>query len=200
MEEQGLSESIHVTAQATSVLGYSGIGEEFAEAQASVTIPTFGSPPGLSAPFLPSKKIKQLLKVLGTLKDIDVVDLSYDISCYLPDRRGYVSVLDLPISIALLSSYLHQEVDNRFLFIGEVDLTKQIRPPERAYLAALAELLVELQPRRIERVYLSEKVAHDLREMQPDENKPRLGDFVDIRPVKDLEDVLQDIWPDLMAI
>jgi predicted ATP-dependent serine protease len=200
MEDDGLRESPHVTAQATTVLGYSGVGEEFAEAQASVTIPTYGSPPGLSAPFLPSKKIKQLLKVLGTLKDIDVVDLSYDISCYLPGRRGYVSVLDLPITIALLSSYLHQDVDNRTLFVGEVDLTKQIRPPERTYLAALAELLVELQPGRIKKVYLSDKSAPELMEMRPDENKAKVRDLVEVRGVRDLETILQEIWPDLVAI
>ena len=199
MEEDGLRESPHVTAQATTVLGYSGVGDEFAEAQASVTIPTFSSPPGLSAPFLPSKKIKQLLKVLGTLKDIDVVDLSYDISCYLPGRRGYVSALDLPITIALLSSYLHQDVDNRSLFIGEVDLTKQIRPPERTYLAALAELIVELQPGRIKKVYLSDKSASELKEMQPDENRPKVGDIVEVHGVRDLETLLQEIWPDLMV-
>ena len=199
MEEDGLRESPHVAAQATTVLGYSGVGEEFAEAQASVTIPSYGSPPGLSAPFLPSKKIKQLLKVLGTLKDIDVVDLSYDISCYLPGRRGYISVLDLPITIALLSSYLHQDVDNRSLFVGEVDLTKQIRPPERTYLASLAELLVELHPGRIERVYISDNSAEELRHMQPDENKPSVGDIVDVRGVRELGDVLQSIWPELMA-
>lgn len=199
MEEEGLRESPHVTAQATTVLGYSGVGEEFAEAQASVTIPTYGSPPGLSAPFLPSKKIKQLLKVLGTLKDIDVVDLSYDISCYLPGRGTYISALDLPITIALLSSYLHQEVDRRSLFVGEVDLTRQVRPPARTYLAALAELLVELQPGRIERLYLSVRSAEELKHMQPDESKPKVGDIVDIRGVRELEDVLQAIWPDLMT-
>ena len=80
MDENGLKESPHVTSEASTVLGYSGIGGDFAEAQASVTIPRYGSRPGLNAPFLPSKKIKQLLKVLGTLKDIDVVDLSYDLS------------------------------------------------------------------------------------------------------------------------
>jgi len=199
MEEDGLQESPYVTAQATTVLGYSGVGEEFAEAQASVTIPTYGSPPGLSAPFLPNKKIKQLLKVLGTLKDIDVVDLSYDISCYLPGRKGYVSVLDLPITIALLSSYLHQDVDDRCLFVGEVDLTKQIRPPERTYLAALAELLVDFQPGRIKKVYLSDKCAQELKEMRPNENKSKVGDLLEVRGVRDLETVLQELWPDLIA-
>jgi DNA repair protein RadA/Sms len=197
MDEHGLKESPHITAEASTVLGYSGIGEEFAEAQASVTIPRYGSRPGLSAPFLPGKKIKQLLKVLGTLRDIDVVDLSYDVSCYIPGRHGYTSVLDLPIIVALLSSYLHQRVDNQTLFIGEVDLTKQIRPPEKTYLAGLAEVLVESRSRRIKRVYLSEKASEEIKQIQPGEGKPRVGDVVEVRGVRDLDSLIHDLWPSL---
>jgi len=197
MEEQGLKESPYVVAEASTVLGYSGVGEEFAEAQASVTIPRYGSRPGLSAPFLPGKKIQQLLKVLGTLKDIDVVDLSYDVSCYIPGRHGYASVLDLPIIIALLSSYLHQKVDNQTLFVGEVDLTKQVRPPEKTYLAGLAEFLVESHPRRIKRVYLSEKIANEFKEMKPKENGPKVGEIAEVKGVKDLDYLIQDLWPSL---
>lgn len=199
MDEHGLKESPHRTAKASTVLGYSGIGEEFAEAQASVTIPRYGTRPGLSAPFLPSKKIQQLLKVLGTLKDIDVVDLSYDVSCYIPGRHGYASVLDLPIIVALLSSYLHQRVDNQTLFVGEVDLTKQIRPPsERTYLAGLAEVLVESHPRRIKRVYLSEKAAEEFKEMQPGEGRPKIKEIVEVRGVRDLDSLIHDLWPSLI--
>ena len=197
MDEQGLKESPHVTAEASTVLGYSGIGGEFAEAQASVTIPRYGSRPGLSAPFLPGKKIQQLLKVLGTLKDIDVIDLSYDVSCFIPGRHGYASVLDLPIVVALLSSYLHQQVDNRTLFVGEVDLTKQIRPPERTYLASLAEVLIESRPRRIARVYLSERAADELRQMQPGKTGPKVSEIVEITGVKNLDSLIHGLWPSL---
>lgn len=200
MDESGLKESPYITAEASTVLGYSGIGDEFAEAQASVTIPRYGSRPGLSAPFLPGKKIQQLLKVLGTLKDIDVVDLSYDVSCYIPGRHGYNSVLDLPIIIALLSSYLHQKVSNQTLFIGEVDLTKQIRPPERTYLAGLAEFLLESTPRRIKRVYLSEKISNEFKDMKPKENGPRIEEIVEVLGVKDLDSLIYDLWPQLIVI
>jgi DNA repair protein RadA/Sms len=200
MEEHGLKESPYVTAEASTVLGYSGVGEEFAEAQASVTIPRYGSRPGLSAPFLPGKKIQQLLKVLGTLKDIDVVDLSYDVSCYIPGRHGYASVLDLPIIIALLSSYLHQKVDNQTLFIGEVDLTKQIRPPEKTYLAGLAEFLVESHPRKLKRVYLSEKIESEFKELRPKEDGPKIGEIIEVIGVKDLDSLINDLWPSLAAI
>jgi DNA repair protein RadA/Sms len=197
MAEHGLKESPYVVAEASTVLGYSGIGGEFAEAQASVTIPRYGSRPGLNAPFLPGKKIQQLLKVLGTLKDIDVVDLSYDVSCYIPGRHGYTAVLDLPIIIALLSSYLHQKVDNKTLFVGEVDLTKQVRSPERIYLAGLAEFLVESHPRRISRIYLSEKISNEFKEMSPKQNGPKVGEIAEVRGVKDLDFLINDLWPSL---
>lgn len=197
MEQNGLNESPHTKAEASTVLGYTGIGGDFAEAQASVTIPRYGFRPGLSAPFLPSKKIQQLLRVLSTLKGIDVVDLSYDVSCYIPGRHGYSSVLDLPIIVALLSSYLHQKVDNDILFIGEVDLTKQIRPPERVYLASLAEFLVEDKSRRIKKIYLSDKVADDFKKMQPKENRPKVEEIVDVRGFKDIDMVIEEIWPNL---
>jgi DNA repair protein RadA/Sms len=197
MDVNGLKESPHITAEASTILGYSGIGGEFAEAQAAVSIPRYGSRPGLSAPFLPGKKIQQLLKVLSTVKDIDVVDLSYDVSCYIPGRHGYASVLDLPIIIALLSSYLHQRVGDKTLFVGEVDLTKQIRAPERTYLAGLAEALAESQQKKIQRVYLSDRCSDEFGQMQPVEGGPKIGDIVEVQGVADLDALLHTIWPSL---
>lgn len=197
MEEDGLKESPHSVAEASTILGYSGVGDEFAEAQASVSIPRYGSRPGLSAPFLPGKKIQQLIKVLSTLKDIDVVDLSYDISCYIPGRHGYNAVLDLPIIVALLSSYLRQPVDRSTIFVGEVDLTKQVRPPERTYLAALAEFLY-MNTEKIKKIYLSNKVSEDLKQMQPEETKPMIGELFNVRGVADLDDLIANLWPSLI--
>lgn len=197
MGGHGLEESPHIEAEASAVLGYSGIGGEFAEAQASVTIPRWGSRPGLSAPFLPSKRIEQLRKILGTLKDIDVIDLSYDVSCFIPGRHAYTNELDLPIIIALLSSYLRQGVSKDTLFIGQVDLMKQIRPPEKTYLASLAEVLVESRPRKIKKVYLSESLAEEFKNMKPTDTGPRVGEIVDVRGVGDLESCIHDLWPQL---
>jgi len=197
MDEDGLKESPHTVAKASTILGYSGVGDEFAEAQASVTIPRYGSRPGLSAPFLPGKKIQQLIKVLSTLKDIDVVDLSYDISCYIPGRHGYKAVLDLPIIVALLSSYLHQPVDKRSLFVGEVDLTKQVRPPEKTYLAALAEFICESKS-KINKIYISDKVSDDFGRMQPGEMKPKIDEIAEVHGIGDLDALIADLWPNLM--
>jgi len=81
--------------------------------------------------------------------------------------------------------------------VGEVDLTKQVRPPERTYLASLAELIVGTQPRTIGRIYLSEKVANEFKEMQPEEGRPTLGDLVEVHGVKDIDSLVIDLWPSL---
>ena len=76
-------------AQSASVYGYAGMGDELAEGQASVSLPKYGSRSGLNAPYLPQKKIRQLIGVLSALKDIDLADLSYQINCYLPKKQSY---------------------------------------------------------------------------------------------------------------
>lgn len=126
MDDRGrLAKSPLTSAKSAAVYGYAGIGEDLAEGQASVSLPKYGSRPELNAPFLPGKKIKQLLAVLSTLKDVDLADLSYEINCYLPRQQRYREELDLPLAVALLSSYLQQPVDTQTLFVGELDLTRR---------------------------------------------------------------------------
>jgi DNA repair protein RadA/Sms len=200
MDERGrLIKSPLSAAKSTAVYGYGGMGDELAEGQASVSLPKYGSRPELNAPFLPSKKIKQLLTVLSTLKDVDLADLSYEINCYLPRQQRYREELDLPLSIALLSSYLQQPVDGRTLFVGELDLTRRVRPPEQTYLASLAQLLLGPQSGTIRRVFLAKEAVGRLSKMQPDKNGPHVGDAIEIVGVADLETVLQELWPTLLA-
>ena len=76
--------------------------------------------------------------------------------------------------------------------------SKQIRPPsERTYLAGLAEVLVESHPRRIERVYLSERAAEEFKGLQPHEEKPKVGDIIEVCGIKDLDSLLHTLWPSL---
>ena len=198
MDEKGrLKESPHMAAKSTAVLGYAGIGEELAEGQASVTLPRYGSRPELNAPFLPAKKIKQLLSILSTVKEVDLTDLSYEINCYIPRQQRYREELDLPIAVALLSSYLQRPVPPRALFVGELDLTRRIRAPETRYLAALAKLLTGPQKGHIERVYVSEDCAGLLARMRPENPGPTVREVVKIVGVSNLEHLLQQLWPEL---
>lgn len=200
MDNRGrLSKSPLNAAKSAAVYGYAGMGDDLAEGQASVSLPKYGSRPEFNAPFLPGKKIKQLLAVLSFLKDVDIADLSYQINCYLPGQQRYREELDLALAIALLSSYLQQLVEGETLFVGELDLTGRIRPPGQAYLESLAELLLGLQRGKIRRIFLSNEAVSPLSTMQLDESGPRVGEVVDIMGVADLGTLLRELWPVLFA-
>lgn len=200
MDDRGrLRESPHMAAQSSAVLGYAGIGEELAEGQASVILPRYGSRPELNAPFLPAKKVKQLLSILSTVREVDLTDLSYEINCYVPRQQRYREELDLPIAVALLSSYLQRPVPERALFVGELDLTRRIRSPEERYLAALASILVGAQRGKIERIYISVDCAKSLGKMRPERHGPTVGEVAEIIGTGDLEHLLRQLWPDLFA-
>ncbi len=199
MDDKGrLIKSPHTAAQSTAIFGYAGISDDLAEAQASVSLPKYGSRPELNAPFLPGKKVRQLHTVMSSLKDVDLADLSYQISCYIPGPKGYRAELDLPLAVALLSSYLQQAVDKRTLFVGELDLTKRIRPPQSTYLAALAELVAGPQKGKIKTVYLSADVAADFAKMRPSQNQPPIGEQVKVQGVDQLETLIWQLWPNLV--
>jgi DNA repair protein RadA/Sms len=200
MDDRGrLFESPHTTAQSTAVYGYAGIGDDPAEGQASVSLPRYGSRPELNAPFLPAKKVKQLLSILSTLRDVDLTDLSYEINCYVPRQQRYREELDLPIALALLSSYLRKPVPQDALFVGELDLTRRIRPPDQVYLAALATFLLGPQRGRLQTVYLSEECAGRLAAMRPEQSGPTVGEAVSVRAVSTLESLISSLWPELVG-
>lgn len=200
MDTRGrLEESPHKVAKSTAVLGYSGMGEDLAEGQASVGLPKWGSKPELNAPFLPSKKVRQILAILSTLKKVDLSDLSYEINCYIPRQQAYRAELDLPIAVALISSYLQQPIVERSLFVGELDLTRRIRPPERAYLATLAKVLCGPQRGSVKKVFISDEVAIPFAKMKPDKDGPLVGDILSVMPVADLPTLLKLLWPALVT-
>jgi len=200
MDDRGrLVCSPHSTAQSVSAHGYSGVGDELAESQASVRLPRYGSRPTLNSPYLPAKKVRQLVSVLSTLRDVDLTDLSYEINCYLPGRQAYCHELDLPIAVALLASYLRQPLPERTLFVGELDLTRRIRPPTQGYLATLGLLLAGPQRGHIDTVYISEDAAADLQRMRPTPSGSPLMELVDIRGVGELEELLGNLWPSVLS-
>lgn len=191
-----LQQSSLTAAKSTAVYGYAGMGEDLAEAQASVSLPKYGSRSQLNAPFLPGKKIRQLLTVLSTLKEIDLSDLSYEINCYFPAKQGYQETLDLPLAVSLLSSYLQQPVPAGSLFVGELDLMRRIRRPDRRYLAVLAQVLIQLPKHKVERVYIADECEAELAALRPDKG-PAVGSLVEVVGVGELPALLRLLWPQL---
>lgn len=201
MDDRGrLIKSPHATSKNSAVLGYMGAGDELCEGQATVKLPRYGTRPEINAPFLPSKKVKQLLRVLSGLADIDLTNLSYEISCYIPGQRPYRGEMDLPITVALLSSYLQQSVPAKTLFLGEVDLAGRIRPPNQIYLDSLVQLLDHSQWGSVERIFLSSDASPRFANARCTPYGPPVCELVDVCGVRDLSELIAALWPRLSAI
>ena len=204
MDDSGkLTKAPHTTAQSSVVFGWSGVGENLTEAQAVVSLPRYGSNPELNAPNLPRARVKQLMNTISQLKDVDVTNLSYTINCFLPRRERYAEELDLPLAIALLSSYLQQQVPAQSLFAGELDLTSRIRRPDSNYLAELAQILVRVHSGTIQRVYLSSEAAQEMRQHLAEQEKAAQAEGaggsadIEVAGVRALAGLLALLWPDL---
>lgn len=184
------------SAKSSVVYGYAD-GLAMAEAQASVSLPKYGCRPKINAPCVPEKRIRQLVKILNTLPDIDLNDLDHQIECYLPGHQKYKAELDLALSTALLSSYVQQPVPANTLFVGEVDLTTRVRPLCDCCLEGLGELLL-MPSSTVKRVYIAKGAAVRLGQIRA-ADEPRLGSIVQIIGVENLEELLHKLWPALLS-
>jgi len=199
MDQRGrLVRSTLSTAKQSSVFGFSGVGEELTETQASVSVPKYGCRPELLSPFLPDKRVRQLLGVLNTVADLDLTHLNYAINCYLPRQQQYRGELDLALVVALLASYLQQPVAADSLFAGELDLRARVRPPEHRYLRNLAAILLG-HASSIRTLFVAGEAATRVCRFQAEKDGPQLGDVVEVIGVANLEEVIGRLWPDLVS-
>lgn len=120
---------------------YAGAGTGVLELQASVTVPSDGSRGRMTAPGLPKKEIEQLVNGSSSIKDLDMADLDYVIHCRLPGNGRYQSMFGLPLCMALIGSYLQKPVPERNMYIGEIDLFRQVRSIAPAISQALKSAL-----------------------------------------------------------
>jgi len=187
--------SPHASASCASAMGYSGADDELIEVQAAVSIPKLGGRAELTAPFLPTKRVKQIISTISKIRDIDMHDLCYAVNAFIPNSRGYLPEMDLPLAMALLSAYLQQPVSPRAVFAGQLDLRLNIRSPRTPYLSALAEVLADEQQGLIERVFVSSGAAGYLAELEPFHGGASLGAQVEIVGVRTLIELLGLVWP-----
>lgn len=191
-----LEKSRHMTAVSTTAYGYlPGLSERLAEVQALVKLPKYGARPGILAPYLPRPKLQQVIGIVSSLKDVDISDLTFEINCYIPSGGVYSHTLDFPLAISMLSSYFQRPLPSRSLFIGELDLTQQIRPlPDESMLQALSNFLVSGQSRiEIERIFISAQQSTILSTLLSS-----AGSRIQVNGVSSLEEVITSIWPDIV--
>lgn len=193
-----LEKSRHVKARASLSYGFlSGAHGDIVEVQALVKLPKYGDKAGIKAPYLPRQKLSQLVGIIGSLHDIDISDLTFEINCALPGGRHYKETLDLPLVISMLSSYFQRAIPSGSLFIGELDLFANIRPLSDTYSSALANTLSAREGQNLGRfirtVYVNnvnvQYVYDAVREVRPD---------VEVKGVDNLESIIKCLWPDVM--
>ncbi len=113
-----------VSSVARTFLG-AGIG--IAEAQAAVSLPSYGTKGKITAPGLPRREIEQLTTCISQVPDMDIEDLDYTIHCRLPGEKRYRALLGLPVCMALIASYIQKDIPAYHIYIGEIDLLRKVR-------------------------------------------------------------------------
>jgi len=160
-----------------------------AEAQAAVQLPVYGSRGTITAPGLPRKEVEQILNSIAQLPELEIGDLSYTIQCRIPGERRFRRVLGLPLAMALISSYIQRDIPNHHLYIGELDLLRQVREVSPDL---LTELVDAIQAREIEpplRIFMPSTSAVLLRSEVPQS--------VTVVSCTSLEDAIYSTWPEL---
>ncbi len=163
-------------------------GIENAETQAAVALPSYGTRGQITAPGLPRKEIEQLLNCINQIPDMEFGDLCYTIQCRLPGGRKYKRLLDLPLSMALIASYLQREIPKQYLYIGELDLLRQVRRVPDDVIQELWDAIEAGEIRSPITIFCPEESGHLIREGARD---------VKVVGCKKLEDAVYTTWPDL---
>lgn len=196
VRKEGVAPYPHSSNQTASVLGYPGSGDEPVEIQASATLPRYGGRAELNAPFLPSKRIRQLLTTISGLPGIDLQTVSYAINALIPDCDGYTAAIELPLTMALLAAYLRQSLPPRTIYAGGVDLRRNIRSVRPSHLAALAEMLAQENAPVIDTIYLSPASATLLSDLRAGEGDESICERINIIGVQTLDELVTRLWPE----
>jgi DNA repair protein RadA/Sms len=159
-----------------------------AEAQAAVALPAYGSRGQITAPGLPRKEIEQLLSCISQIPDMDIGDLSYTIQCRLPGERRYRRLLDLPLSMALIASYLQRDIPGHHLYIGELDLLRRVREVPDNIVQELWEAIEAGEIKTPIRIFCPKESAQLIREG---------GKGATVVACERLEDAIYGTWDDL---
>jgi DNA repair protein RadA/Sms len=112
------------------------------EMQAMVSLPSHNVKPQIQAPGLPRRRIEQLLSCIAQVPGLAMEDLDLSIGCLMPGDAYFRPAFGLPLGLALIASYLRRPVPPRQLHLGEIDLTRSIRPLSPAIVTDLSNALI----------------------------------------------------------
>lgn len=177
----------HCEAKPAMARTYAGAGSGELELQASVTVPGDGSRGQMTAPGLPRREIEQLVSCISQMKDIDFGELNYSVNCRLPGSGQYNPILGLPLCIALIASYLQKPVPQQNIYIGEIDLFRNLR--------SVAPAISQSLKASLDSGELASPVTLFLHPMTAVEFSP--SESLRVVPCKTLEEAVFLTWPEL---
>ena len=109
--------------------------------------------------------------------------------------KAYRIGFDLPIALAIIASYLREEIPPTYIFTGEVDLMGNIRSPERKVVEWIIDLLKITNENKsaykISKIYISNEIADDLKAMLNEQGILN----IEIVGIDTLISILKDLWP-----
>jgi DNA repair protein RadA/Sms len=158
------------------------------EAQAAVALPSYGTRGQITAPGLPRKEIEQILNCISQIPDMDIGDLSYTIQCRLPGEKRYRSLLNLPLAMALIASYLQRDIPQHHLYIGELDLLRRVREVPQNVILDLWDAIEAGELWTPIRIFCPTESAQFMRENTPGAT---------VVSCDRLEDAIANTWPDI---
>jgi DNA repair protein RadA/Sms len=180
--------SPHNEAVSSVARTYLGGPTPIAEAQAAVSLPSYGMRGKITAPGLPRKEIEQLTNCISQIPDLDIDDLDYTIHCRLPGNHFYRPIMGLPVAMALIASYIQKDIPAPHVYIGEIDLLRKVREVSE-------ELIIELW----ESIQTG-TIKTPIRLFLPPESAKVIQGTVNgvtVVPCALLENAVFNTWPDL---
>jgi len=194
MNQNGVLEpSKHMKTTARMAYGYLPGIERAVEVQATVKLPKFGEHAKIKAPYLPREVLRQIVEIVGGLSDIDISEMTFDINCAIPGTRPFSRLLDFPLAVGMLSSYLQRDIPSRSLFVGELDLFRNVRSVDQTdRVQTLADMLSDGPGDGFHSIYLNPETAIELKSVARDLKGAALIE------VESLDSAVAKLWPDII--
>jgi len=178
----------HSDSVSTVARTFLGRDASLPEVQASVTLPTYGTRGRITAPGLPRREIEQLANCISQIPDMDISDLDYAIHCRIPGERRFRRILNLPLAMALIASYIQKDIPGHHMYVGEVDLLRRVREIPDQILTDLHDALEAGEIRKPVRLFLPKESAELVR---------ATAAGITVVACDQLDDAVYNTWPEL---
>jgi len=132
--------------------------------------------------------MEQLANCISQIPDMDISDLDYAIHCRIPGERRFRRILNLPLAMALIASYIQKDIPGHHMYVGEVDLLRRVREIPDQILTDLHDALEAGEIRKPVRLFLPKESAELVR---------ATAAGITVVACDQLDDAVYNTWPEL---